>query len=100
MKEYFVYMLSNKYHNVLYIGVTNNIRRRVYEHQRKLVFGFTSKYNCTILVWYEKFTDVNVAIAREKQLKTWQRSWKDNLIEKHNPNRNDLAADWFVRSGK
>ncbi len=66
MKEYFVYMLTNKYHNVLYIGVTNNVRRRVFEHKRKLVYGFTSKYNCTNLVWYEKFGDVNLAIAREK----------------------------------
>ena len=70
MKEYFVYMLTNTYHNVLYIGFTNNIRRRVYEHKQKLVYGFTSKYNCTKLVWYEQFTDVNLAIAREKQLKT------------------------------
>jgi len=100
MREYFVYMLSNTYHNVLYIGFTNNIRRRIYEHKRKLVYGFTSKYNCTKLVWYEKFTDVNSAIAREKQLKTWQRSWKNNLIEKNNPNWLDLAADWFVKSSK
>jgi len=100
MREYFVYMLSNKYHNVLYIGFTNNIRRRVYEHKRKLVDGFTSKYNCNNLVWFEVFTDVNLAIAREKQLKVWQRSWKNNLIEKHNPGWQDLAADWFVKSRK
>jgi putative endonuclease len=100
MREYFVYMLSNKYHNVLYIGFTNNIRRRVHEHKRKLVDGFTSKYNCNILVWYELFTDVNLAITREKQLKTWQRAWKNNLIEKHNPAWHDLAADWFVKSRK
>jgi predicted GIY-YIG superfamily endonuclease len=67
MKEYFFYMLTNTYHNVLYIGFTNNIRRRVYEDKRKLVYGFTSKYNCTKLVWFEQFTDVNLAIAREKQ---------------------------------
>jgi len=100
MREYYVYMLTNTYHNVLYIGFTNNIRRRVYEHKRKLVYGFTSKYNCTKLVWYEKFTDVNLAITREKQLKTWQRSWKNKLIEKHNPVWNDLAADWFVKGTK
>ncbi len=97
MKEYFVYMLSNKYHNVLYVGVTNNIRRRVYEHKRKLVYGFTSKYNCCNLVWYEKFTDVNLAITRETQIKTWKRSWKDNIIEKGNPNWIDLASEWFVK---
>jgi putative endonuclease len=100
MREYFVYMLSNKYHSVLYIGFTNNIRRRVYEHKRKLVDGFTSKYNCNNLVWYEVFTDVNLAIARENHLKTWQRAWKNNLIEKHNPDWHDLAADWFVKLGK
>ena len=100
MKEYFVYMLTNKYHNVLYIGFTNNIRRRVYEHKLKLVDGFTSKYNCTILVWYELFADVNLAIAREKQLKTWQRAWKNNLIKKHNPDWHDLATNWFVKSRK
>ena len=97
MKEYFVYMLTNKYHNVLYIGVTNNIRRRVYEHKRKLVYGFTNKYNCTNLVWYEKFTDVNIDILKEKQLKTWQRSWKNNLIAKHNPDWYDLASEWFIK---
>jgi putative endonuclease len=100
MKEYFVYMLTNTYQNVLYIGFTNNIRRRVYEHKRKLVHGFTSKYNCTKLVWYEQFSDVNLAIAREKQLKTWERSWKNNLIEKFNPEWNDLAANWFLKGNK
>lgn len=100
MKEYFVYMLTNTYNNVLYIGFTNNIRRRVYEHKRKLVYGFTSKYNCTKLVWYETFTDVNLAIAREKQLKTWQRSWKNNLIEHHNPDWRDLALYWFIKNDK
>jgi len=98
MKEYYVYMLTNTFRNVLYIGFTNNIRRRVYEHKRKLVNGFTSKYNCTKLVWYEKFTDVYLAIAREKQLKTWQRSWKNNSVEMLNPNWHDIAADWFVKS--
>ncbi len=97
MKEYFVYMLTNIYHNVLYIGFTNNIRRRVYEHKRKFVYGFTSKYNCTKLVWYEQFTDVNLAIDREKQLKTWERSWKNNLIEKFNPEWHDLATNWFLK---
>jgi len=98
MREYYVYMPTNTNHNVLYIGFTNNIRRRVYEHKGKLVYGFTSKYNCTKLVWYELFTDANIAIAREKQLKTWQRSWKNNLIEKHNPEWSDLASNWFIKS--
>jgi putative endonuclease len=97
MKEYFVYLLTNTFHNVLYIGFTNNIRRRIYEHKRKLVYGFTSKYNCTKLLWFEQFKDVNLAIAREKQLKTWERSWKNNLIEKLNPEWRDLAANWFLK---
>ena len=100
MKDYYVYMLTNTYNNVLYIGFTNNIRRRIYEHKRKLVHGFTSKYNCTKLVWYETFTDVNLAIAREKRLKTWQRSWKNNLIEQHNPDWRDLALYWFIKNDK
>lgn len=100
MKDYYVYMLTNTYNNVLYIGFTNNIRRRIYEHKHKLVYGFTSKYNCTKLVWYETFADVNAAIAREKQLKTWQRSWKNNLIEQHNPDWRDLASYWFVKDSK
>lgn len=97
MNEYFVYILSNKYHNVLYTGVTNNIIKRVYEHKTKVHTGFTSRYNCTVLLWYEKFSDVNVAISREKQLKNWKRVWKNELIEKSNPNWNDLAEKWFVK---
>ena len=95
MKQYFVYMMTNKYCNVLYIGVTNDIHRRVLERKRKLVFGFTSKYNCTKLVWYETFTDINVAIKKEKQMKAWQRSWKNNLVEINNPGWIDLASHWF-----
>ncbi len=97
MNEYFVYMLSNKYKNVLYTGVTNNLRKRVYEHKMKFNRGFTSRYNCTTLVWYEKFNDINVAISREKQLKNWKRQWKNVLVEKDNPNWNDLAENWFAK---
>ena len=97
MQEYFVHMLSNKYNNVLYVGVTNNIRRRILEHKQKDVYGFTSKYNCTKLVWYEKHTQVNEAIRREKQIKKWLRSWKNEMIETHNPAWTDLAADWFLK---
>ncbi|MEJ7692833.1 GIY-YIG nuclease family protein [Daejeonella sp.] len=100
MKEYYVYMLTNKYNNVLYIGVTNNIRRRVFEHKQKLVYGFTSKYNCNKLVWYETFTDINQAIKKETQIKTWQRSWKNNLINKTNPQWLDLAAGWFTKHSR
>ena len=98
MKEYFVYMLSNKYNNVLYIGVSNNIRRRVYEHKMKVLRGFTSQYNCKKLVWHERFNDINLAISREKQMKNWKRAWKNELIEKNNPNWSDLAERWFLNS--
>ena len=93
MKEYFVYMLANKHNNVLYTGVTNDIRRRVNEHQKKLLSGFTSQYNCTKLVWYEKFHEINLAIARENQLKNWEREWKNALIEKDNPNWMELVIN-------
>ena len=93
MNEYFVYMLANKHNNVLYIGVTNNIRRRVYEHKKKLLKGFTSQYNCTKLVWYEEFQEIDLAIAREKQLKNWKREWKNALIEKSNPNWCELLVN-------
>ena len=99
MRTYYVYILANR-SRTLYVGMTNDLDRRLREHKRKLNPGFTSKYNCSKLVWYEKFTDVNLAIAREKQLKTWQRSWKNNLIEKLNPDWNDLTADWLVKSTK
>ena len=98
MKESFVYMLANKYNNVLYIWVTNNIRRRVYEHKMKTSKGFTNQYNCNKLVWYEQFDDINLAISREKQLKNWKRSWKDTLVQKNNPDWNDLAERWFLKT--
>ena len=98
MNGYFVYIMANKYNNVLYTGVTNNIRRRVYEHKMKLIQGFTSQYNCTKLVWYEQFEDINLAISREKQLKNWKRTWKNTLVETNNPNWNDLAEKWFLKS--
>ncbi|WP_411275234.1 GIY-YIG nuclease family protein [Daejeonella sp.] len=95
MQEYFVYILTNKSNTVLYVGVTNSIKRRVLEHRQKQVYSFTSKYNCTKLVFYEMHTLVNAAIRREKQIKKWLRSWKNELVEKRNPDWVDLAADWF-----
>jgi putative endonuclease len=88
--------LPNKNNTVIYIGVTNDLKRRVYEHRSKAVYGFTSKYKCVKLVRYEKFSDINLAICREKQLKNWHRSWKNELIGRENPNWNDLAKDWFA----
>ena len=79
----------------LYIGVTNDLQRRVYEHKKKLVEGFTKKYNITKLVYYEETHDVTTAIEREKQLKGWLRKKKVVLIESMNPYWEDLAKDWF-----
>ena len=94
MKQYFVYILTNK-SRTFYVGVTNNLERRMSEHKQKLIDGFTKKYNITLLVYYETFTDVREAIAREKQLKDWRREKKIALIESMNPTWQDLSAEWF-----
>lgn len=91
MNQYFVYILTNKTNKVLYVGVTNNLERRIYEHKNKLIEGFTKKYNLTKLVYYEETTDIESAIAREKQLKNWHRDWKINLICGFNPEWKDLS---------
>ena len=95
MKSYYVYILTNKKDGVLYIGVTNNLERRIYEHKNKKIKGFTEKYNLNNLVFYEENNDIAFAIQREKKLKKWNRKWKINLIEKNNPNWNDLAVSWY-----
>lgn len=82
--NYYVYLMTNKYKTVLYIGVTNNLQRRVYEHQNGLIDGFTKTYNCRYLVYYEHFTRMDYAINHEKQLKKWRRSKKDDLIKGFN----------------
>jgi putative endonuclease len=89
-KNYYVYILANKYNKVLYIGVTNNLIRRIYEHKEKLVEGFTKKYNLNKLVYYEIFNDVNLAISREKQLKGITRKKKVDLVNTLNRDWNDL----------
>lgn len=94
MRNYYVYILTNKSNKVLYIGVTNNLPRRMLEHKEKRFKGFSSKYNCTKLVYCEQINSVNDAIAREKQLKNWHRQWKINLINEMNPEWNDLADEW------
>ena len=91
---YFVYILSNWDDSVLYIGVTSNLPRRLYEHRNGLVDGFTQKYNVHKLVYYEYTNDVYSAISREKQLKKWNRSKKNWLIQKTNPQWNDLSETW------
>jgi putative endonuclease len=94
MGSYFVYIMSSG-SGTLYIGVTNNLRRRVDEHKSKLVPGFTAKYNIDRLVYFEMFRDIRTAIAREKQLKGWVRRKKIALIETQNQKWEDLAKDWY-----
>ncbi|MCK5494509.1 MAG: GIY-YIG nuclease family protein [Candidatus Omnitrophica bacterium] len=94
MNTYYVYMLTNKGNNVLYIGVTNNMERRMYEHKNKLIKGFTKKYNCEKLVWFEDTNDIESAIVKEKQMKNWKRQYKLNVINKMNPDWNDLSNDF------
>ena len=89
-KQYYIYIMSNKTDSTLYIGVTNDLERRVAEHRSGAIPGFTQKYHCHKLVYFECFSDVSQAIAREKQLKKWSRSKKDWLIDTMNKERVDL----------
>ncbi len=94
MANYFVYILTNR-SGTLYVGVTNNLLRRVYEHKHKLIPGFTKRYKIDRLVYYEHTPDVRAAIAREKQIKPWRREKKVALIESKNRDWHDLSAEWF-----
>ena len=91
---YFVYILTNWNNSVLYIGVTGNLERRLYEHKNHLADGFTDKYNATKLVYYEHTSDVRAAISREKQLKGWTRAKKIALVSGANPSWSDLSRQW------
>ena len=93
-KTYFVYILANKYNTTIYTGVTNNLKRRLYEHRHKFVNGFAERYNLNKLVYYEDTTDVKSAIEREKQIKGWTREKKNALISSINPGWKDLSVDW------
>jgi len=95
MNQYYVYIMTNK-SKTLYTGITNDLERRVYEHKQRLVPGFTNKYNINKLVHFEATSDVNSAIAREKQIKGWLRSKKIALIESSNPEWLDLADNLFT----
>jgi len=93
MNQYYIYILTNNHNTTLYIGITNNLIRRIYEHKNKLVDGFTKKYNLHKLVYFESTSDVESAIAREKQLKAGSRKKKIQLIEKENNDWKDLYED-------
>ena len=90
MGQYFGYMLASKRNGTLYIGVTNKLLKRVHQHKNDVTEGFTRKYNVHSLVYYEVFNRIQDAITREKQMKKWKRQWKMELIEKSNPNWEDL----------
>jgi putative endonuclease len=89
-RHFYVYILASRIGGTLYIGVTNDLIRRVAEHRQKLVKSFTGKYDVVRLVYFEQLDDPENAIKREKRLKKWNRAWKIRLIEEHNPNWNDL----------
>ena len=93
MTQYYIYILASKKNGTLYIGMTNNLVRRIYEHKNKLIEGFTYKYNINNLVYFEITNNVNSAIHREKKLQGWKRKWKIDLIEKSNPNWDDLCPE-------
>jgi len=89
---YYIYILTNKYNTTSYIGVTNSIFKRLFEHKFGLMEGFTKKYKTKKLVYLEEYSDIKEAIAREKQLKNWHRDWKINLIKKANPKFEDMSV--------
>ncbi len=91
--SYYVYILTNISNSVFYIGITNDLKRRIYEHKNKLLKGFSSRYNLSKLIYYETFNDISSAISREKRLKNWHRDWKINLIAKDNPGFTDLYIE-------
>jgi len=93
-KTYYVYLLTNWNNKVMYVGVTSNLERRVYEHKNKLVEGFTKKYNISKLVYFETTNDVMAAIEREKQIKKWRREKKNQLVIGVNPEWKDLSLEW------
>ena len=87
---YHVYIMASRPHGAIYTGVTNDLTRRTFEHREGLIPGFTQKYGCKTLVWYEQHDDINEAILREKRIKKWNRAWKIELIEVGNPTWRDL----------
>ena len=90
MKQYYIYILASRKNGTLYVGVTSDLLKRIYEHKQNLIDGFTKKYNVHTLVYYEAHNDIQEAIIREKQIKKWNRRWKLRLIEERNPEWRDL----------
>ena len=95
MPDYYVYFLTNKTNEVLYVGVTNNLERRLYEHRQGNADAFSKKYRTFKLVYFEIFSDPATAISREKQIKRWRRNKKDNLVKLQNPDWLDVSEEWY-----
>jgi putative endonuclease len=93
-KTYYVYLLTNWNHRIMYVGVTNDLIRRIYEHKNKLMEGFTNRYNLNKLVYFEDTRDIHAALAREKEIKRWRREKKNALVQTLNPNWRDLSEDF------
>ena len=92
--RYYVYLITNWNNKVMYVGVTNNLERRIYEHKNKMVKGFTKKHKVSTLVYFEETQDVIAAIEREKEIKRWRRQKKDQLVNSSNPTWKDLSLEW------
>jgi putative endonuclease len=95
MKQGYVYIMASRRNGTLYLGVTSDLAKRVYEHREGLIAGFTRQYGCKLLVWYQTFDDLDGARLRELQMKEWRRAWKLRVIEEMNPNWEDLYPSLF-----
>jgi putative endonuclease len=93
-RRYYVYLITNWNNKVMYVGVTNNLEFRIYEHKNKLIKGFTKKYNVNKLVYFEETQDLTAAINREKEIKKWRREKKNQLVNMINPTWKDLSLEW------
>ena len=100
MKTSYVYFMTNKNNTTLYVGVTGHLIKRVFEHKNGTFKGFTTKYNCNKLVYFEEYTSINEAIVREKQIKKGNRKRKEDLINRENPDWNDLSDGWLFNFDK